>query len=265
MKHALLIPPVGDFADPRALVEVAVTAEGSGWDGVFVWDHVLRSGREPSEIADPWIALAAIATATRRVRIGPLVTPITRRRPIKLARETITLDHLSSGRLTLGLGLGVDTSRELSAFGEVVDPRERGARLDEGVELLRALWSGERVDFHGIHFLAEDVTVAPRPVQRPRIPLWFAARAGARRPVRRAARFDGLVPIDIDESGLEQMLEIVHEERGSLEGFDVVVRPTGRTQYDAFAQLGATWATYEPRPGDHEVMVIAANPPGDVF
>ena len=108
MKHALFLPPFGALADPGRLVQHAVAAEGAGWDAIFLWDHVLRRPEEPQEIADPWVAMAAIAAATTRIRIGPMVTPITRRRPIKLARETTTLDHLSSGRLTLGLGLGVD-------------------------------------------------------------------------------------------------------------------------------------------------------------
>lgn len=265
MKHALLIPPVGDLADPAALVEVAVAAEAAGWDGVFLWDHVLRPAGEPLAIADPWVAMAAIAVATDRVRIGTMVTPITRRRPIKLARESITLDGLSDGRLTLGLGLGVDTSRELSGFGEVVDARERGGRLDEGAELLCRFWSGERVDFEGDHFMADGVTVLPRPVQRPRVPLWFAARGGARKPVRRAARYDGLVPIEVDERGLAEMLEVVREGRGSLDGFDVATRPTGRAQYDAFEELGATWVMSETEPGDEDVLAVASSSPTDVF
>jgi alkanesulfonate monooxygenase SsuD/methylene tetrahydromethanopterin reductase-like flavin-dependent oxidoreductase (luciferase family) len=265
VKHALLLPPVGDLADPSALIEVAVAAESAGWDGVFLWDHVMRPPREPQPIADPWIAMAAIAVVTTRVRIGPMVTPITRRRPIKLARETITLDHLSDGRLTLGLGLGVDTSRELSAFGEVVDPLVRGQRLDEGVELLLALWSGERVDHHGEHFMADGVTLAPRPVQQPRIPLWFAARGDARKPVRRAARFDGLVPIEVDARQLAEMLDVVRGQRGSLDGFDVAVRPDGRSQYEAFVELGATWVTTETRPGDPDVVAIASTDPRDLF
>ena len=117
MKHALTLPPFGALADPAALVEHAIAAENAGWDAVFLWDHILRRPGEPQDIADPWVAIAAIAMATSRIRIGPMVTPITRRRPIKLAREATTLDHLSRGRLTLGLGLGVDTSRELSGFG----------------------------------------------------------------------------------------------------------------------------------------------------
>jgi alkanesulfonate monooxygenase SsuD/methylene tetrahydromethanopterin reductase-like flavin-dependent oxidoreductase (luciferase family) len=265
MKHALLLPPLGPLADARALAEVARVAESSGWDGVFVWDHVMRRDDEPPEIADPWIALAAMAIATTRVIIGPMVTPITRRRPIKLARETITLDHLSGGRLVVGLGLGVDTSRELSAFGEVVDPRRRGERLDEGVELLSAMWSGERVDFAGEHFVADGVTVLPRPVQRPRIPLWFAARGAARRPVRRAARYDGLVPIEVDATGLAAMVELVREQRGSLAGFDIAVRPNDRAQYDEFRELGATWAMFGTAPDATDASAIAATHPRDVF
>ncbi|MDX2379809.1 MAG: LLM class flavin-dependent oxidoreductase [Acidimicrobiia bacterium] len=264
MKHALLVPPVGQFSDPRVLVELAVAAEVAGWDGVFVWDHVLRA-EPPLEIADPWIALAAIAMATRRVRIGPAVTPLTRRRPVKLARETVSLDHLSGGRLTLGLGLGVDSSRELSGLGEVLDPRTRGERLDEGAELLCAMWSGDTIDYHGDHFVAEQITVLPRPVQQPRIPLWFAARGKVGRPVRRAARYDGIIPIEVDERELSEMLDVVVNERGSLDGFDIAVRPAGSGQYRAFRDLGATWTFVEPPAGDPELLQIAATNPTTLF
>lgn len=265
MRHALTLPPYGALADPFALVEVAVAAERAGWDAVFLWDHVLRRRGDPQETADPWVAMAAIAVATERIRLGPMVTPITRRRPIKLARETTTLDHLCRGRLTLGLGLGVDTTRELSAFGEIVDPRRRGERLDEGVELLCEFWSGEEVDHHGAHFTADRVTVLPRPFQRPRIPLWFAARGGATKPVRRAARYDGLYPIEVDDDQLADMLEIVRAERGSLDGFDVIVRPDDAAQYRRYEEMGVTWAITGPSPGDDGVLDLAATPPAEVF
>lgn len=267
MRHALCLPPSGELADPRALADLAAAAETSGWDGVFVWDHVLRPQPEPQSIADPWIALAVMAVATERVRLGPMVTPITRRRPIKLARETITLDHLSRGRLTLGLGLGVDTSGELSKFGEVVDPQLRGARLDEGVDLLCALWSGEPVAHRGQHFVADDVTVRPRPVQRPRIPLWFAARGDARKPVRRAAKYDGLYPVDVDATQLAAMVDLVRVERGSLDGFDIVARPGDGLPYSTLADLGATWAITDLAPGvtADRVGRIAAAPPQAFF
>ncbi len=265
MFHALTIPPYGDLADPSALVELAVAAEEAGWDAVFLWDHVLRRPSDPQETADPWVAMAAMAVATEQIRLGPMVTPITRRRPIKLARECTTLDHLSGGRLTLGLGLGVDTTRELSAFGEVVDARQRGARLDEGAELLCLLWSGEEVDFHGEHFMADRVTALPRPVQQPRVPMWFAARGSARKPVRRAARYDGLYPIEVTDDDLRSMIDLVVQERGSLEGFDVIVRPTEEIPYRLLQELGVTWAIMGPAPGDPAAFELANTSPADVF
>jgi alkanesulfonate monooxygenase SsuD/methylene tetrahydromethanopterin reductase-like flavin-dependent oxidoreductase (luciferase family) len=265
MKHALTIPPYGDLADPSALVELAVAAEQAGWDVVFLWDHVLRRPDDPQETADPWVAMAAMAVATESVRLGPMVTPITRRRPIKLARECTTLDHLSGGRLTLGLGLGVDTTRELSAFGEVVDARLRGARLDEGAELLCQMWSGHEVNLDGGHFMADRVTVLPRPVQQPRIPMWFAARGSAPKPVRRAARYDGLYPIEVTEANLQAALDLVVEERGSLDGFDVIVRPNEELPYRWLEEIGVTWAITGPAPGDPEVFELARTPPTEVF
>lgn len=257
------------MADPRLQAEVAATAEANGWDGFFIWDHVLRKAEEPQEIADPWICLAVVAAATERVKIGTMVTPITRRRPIKLARETLSLDHLSDGRFILGLGLGVDHSGELSKFGEVLDPVERGQRLDEGVEIVRGLWGGQRVDFKGEHFVAHDVTIIPPAGRPPTIPMWFAARGGARKPVRRAARYEGLFPVDVDADSLMAMLDLVTAERGSLDGFDVAVRPGAGPDlgYDALADLGATWCLTPLSPGvsGAEIRAIAESAPSDYF
>lgn len=241
MKYAISVPPFGELADPRFLVEAAVAAEEQGLDGLFLWDHVLRPSTDPQEIVDPWVVFGAQASATSRIRLGPMVTPLTRRRPIKLAREAITVDHLSRGRLTLGLGLGVDSGGELSRFGEVVDPKARGDRLDEGVALLTAMWSGEPVVHEGAAYTVDEVTVLPRPVQLPRIPLWFAARGGsALRPVRRAARFDGLVPIEVDGDQLSRLLDVVIAERGSLDGFDTMV--SANIAPDEAERRGATWS-----------------------
>lgn len=258
MKLALSLPPFGQLADPSALVEITVAAEEAGLDGVFLWDHVYRPDTDPREILDPWVIFGAQALATERVRIGPMVTPLTRRRPIKLAREAITVDHLSNGRLTLGLGLGVDSGGELTRFGEVVDPKERGDRLDEGADLLPAFWSGEPVTHSGAAYQADQVTVLPRPVQRPRIPMWFAARGGsAKRPLRRAARFDGLYPIELDDHDhLSRMLDVITEERGSLDGFDTMVNvDLDATQAE---QRGATWSlrSFGPHTSPAEVMEV---------
>ena len=243
VKTALSLPPFGQLADPRLLVEIAVAAEEAGFNGVFLWDHVYRPESDPKEILDPWVVFGAQALATEQIRLGPMVTPVTRRRPIKLAREALTLDHMSKGRLTLGLGLGVDSGGELTRFGEIVDPKERGDRLDEGVELLLAFWSGERVTHSGNAYVADGVTVLPRPVQHPRIPLWFAARgSSAKRPLRRAARFDGLVPIELDDGDhLSRMLDVIASERdGSLDGFDTMVS-RNLDAVDA-ERRGATWS-----------------------
>ena len=276
VRHALFVAPFGELADPAVVLDLAVTAEARGWDGLFLWDHVLRPVTDPQDIADPWILLAAVATVTTTIRIGPMVTPVVRRRPQKLAREAVTLDHLSGGRLTLGLGLGVDSGRELSAFGETVDARERGDVLDEGTELLCALWSGERVVHHGTRFTADDVAFLPRPVQRPRIPLWFAARGDARRPVRRAARYDGLFPIEMDRHALARALDLVAAERGDLDGFDVAARVVpgpgpadARTEAGVplaeLAALGVTWAFHAFGASERaaDVLEYAAAGPSD--
>lgn len=263
MRHALFLPPFGELADPRALADLAAAAEGHRWDGFFLWDHILRPPNEPAEIADVWVALAAVAVVTTTIRLGPMVTPIVRRRPQKLAREAVTLDHLSRGRLTVGLGLGVDGGGELSAFGEVLDPPTRGAMLDEGAELLTELWTGEPVAHRGEFFTADGVSFRPVPVQQPRIPLWFAARGGATRPVRRAARYDGLFPIEIDADGLARMTEIVVAERGSLDGFDIAVLAHPGVDLPALAARGATWAMWSFLPGEPLTDVekfIAAGP-----
>ena len=222
MRHAITLPPAGRLAQPRLLVEVAQAAEAGGWDAVFLWDHVLRP--DVNEMLDPWIVMSAMAAATERIRVGPMVTPLIRRRLIKLAREVMTLDLLSAGRLTLGLGLGVDTGGELSRFGEVVDPVTRGAMLDEGADALAALLAGERVRLDGVHYRVDDVVLEPRSVQSPRPPIWCAARGDAQRPVRRAARFEGLFPLDVDSDRLRRMLDTVALSRGNLDGYDICMQ-----------------------------------------
>ena len=256
LRHALYLPPFEELADPLVMIDLAVAAEETGWDGLFLWDHVLRPPEEATRIADVWVQLAGVAARTSRIRIGPMVTPVVRRRPQKLAREAVTLDHLSGGRLTLGLGLGVDHSGELSRFGELVDEKQRGAVLDEGADLLVRLWSGEEVVHRGDAFRADGVTFLPRPLQSPRIPVWLAARGAALKPVRRAARFDGLFPIEVDADGLARMLEVVAAERGSLDGFDVAVLAHPGVDLPALEARGATWAMWSFLPGEPAAEVL---------
>ena len=239
---ALFFPNFGPLADPRAMVKLSVEAEAAGWEGVFVWDHIQY--RAPvTDVGDPWTTMAAMATATERVVIGPLVTPLARRRPQVVARQSVTIDQLSNGRFVLGVGLGLDSSgSELSAFGEELDDRRRATMLDEALGVVQALWTGERVYHDGEHYRALDVRFLPRPVQRPSIPIWAAARYPNKAPLRRAARLQGLFPIDLEHPDeLAEMLETVNAERGSLDGFEVVCQ--GRTGDDPtrWIEAGATW------------------------
>ena len=180
-KRGIFAAPFDELDEPGTVAELARSAEERGWDGFFLWDQI-RYRPPVQAVADPWIALAAVACATNRLRIGPLVTPLARRRVQKLARETVTLDHLSGGRLTLGVGLGGDRNGEFEPFGDPGDPRERAQLLDQGLERLGEYWAGE---------------FQPTPVQQPRIPVWVAGRWPNRRPLRRAARWDGFFPIDL--------------------------------------------------------------------
>jgi alkanesulfonate monooxygenase SsuD/methylene tetrahydromethanopterin reductase-like flavin-dependent oxidoreductase (luciferase family) len=226
VSRGIFLAPFDELADPHAVAELAASAETHGWDGFFLWDHVAY--RAPVRaLADPWVALAAVACATEQLRMGPMVTPLSRRRVQKLARETVTLDHLSRGRLTLGVGLGSDRNGELEPFGEVVDPRERAELLDAGLERMSAFWDGG---------------FQPTPVQHPRIPVWVAGRWPNRRPVRRAARWDGLFPIDLP--GPEALATLAGEIDGLRSGrspFDLVVEISPGADTAPWEAAGATW------------------------
>ena len=247
MKRGIFIAPFDELVEPRVVADLAASAEAHGWDGVFVWDHIVY--RAPVRaVADPWIVLSAIACATSTLRIGPMVTPLARRRVQKLARETVTLDHLSGGRLTLGVGLGSDSSGELAPFGEETDPRGRARLLDEGLERLSAMWAGE---------------FEPTPVQQPRIPVWVAARWPNRRPVRRAVRWDGLFPIEMP--GPEALAELVQETTAARGGepFDIVAEIAPGENPVPWQEAGATWVFtgFGRQPRADEVRdAIAAGP-----
>jgi alkanesulfonate monooxygenase SsuD/methylene tetrahydromethanopterin reductase-like flavin-dependent oxidoreductase (luciferase family) len=234
------------------VAELAARAEARGWDGFFVWDHVAY--REPVRaVADPWITLAAVATATERVTIGALVTPPPRRRPHKLARETVTLDRLSGGRLVFGVGIGSEVTGEFdpARFGEEGDARARAVLTDDGLERLSAYWAGE---------------FEPRPVNG-RIPVWVAARWPHRRPLARAARWDGLFPIDLPgPEALADLAAEVSERRGpdAAPGYDLVVDNPAGTDPAPWIEAGATWCLtgFGIQPTEAEVReAIDSGPP----
>jgi alkanesulfonate monooxygenase SsuD/methylene tetrahydromethanopterin reductase-like flavin-dependent oxidoreductase (luciferase family) len=179
------------WSDVRLLGDLAADAEAAGWDGFFVWDLLLAEGNAAVPVADPWVALTAIALRTTRMRIGALVTSIARRRPWDVARQVATLDQLSGGRMILGAGLGWQDD-DFARFGEDPDRRVRAAKLDAGLAVIDALWRGEPVSLVGDHVRLDGPVLLPRPVQRPRVPIWTAAGWPRRTPLRRAARWDGL-------------------------------------------------------------------------
>jgi alkanesulfonate monooxygenase SsuD/methylene tetrahydromethanopterin reductase-like flavin-dependent oxidoreductase (luciferase family) len=262
MRFAVDVPNFGDFADPRLFADLARRAEEAGWDGLFVWDHVTHSKQARRQIADPWVLLTAAALATQRIRLGPMITPVPRRRVSKLAREVTTLDRLTGGRMILGVGTGAPVPDEYGTFGEPTDLRLLAAHLDEGLEALNLLWSGEPVTFRGEHVVVDDVAFLPTPVQRPRVPIWVAGIWPAKAPMRRAARWDGAVPIVPETDGgnsrrpdpaaVAQVREFLDASRAAAgresEPFDLVIRGTTPADPAAAADLvaplaavGATW------------------------
>ena len=192
MHYGLNVQILGAYSDPRLLAELAHEAEAAGWEGFFIWDHIAWPALE--SVADPWVVLTAMALRTERIRLGPMVTPLARRRPWKQARETVTLDRLSGGRLILGVGLGGWRQKEFEAFGEAGDPKARAAKWDEGLEVLTGLWSGQPFSYDGTQYRVKDAHFAP-PAQHPRIPIWVAGAWPHKPPFRRAARWDGVFPI----------------------------------------------------------------------
>ena len=251
MKYGFSVPNFGNCGDARVLASLARDLEEAGWDGFFPWDHIRYPGQEPH--ADPWIALAAIAMSTERIRIGPLVTPVPRRRPHRLAREAATIDQLSGGRLILGVGSG-GAPEEFDAFGEATDPKTRGEMLDEGLEIITRLWSGEPVSHAGKHFKAETEAFSPC-LQKPRIPIWVAGGWPGGKPFRRAARFDGVVPVHknwqepLEPAHVRDLVAYTMDHRDSDEPFDVACYgfSSGKNANEdadrvaAFAEAGLTW------------------------
>jgi hypothetical protein len=194
MRFGIRIPPYGPFSDARVVADLAAESEAAGWDGFFLWDDVTVGS--PMPVVDPWIALAAIALRTQRIRLGPLVTPLPRRRPWKVAREAISLDHLSGGRLILGVGSG-GTRADFADLGEATDPKVLAAMLEECLQIVTGLWSGEPFHFEGSYYHVRTAQFLPRPVQSPRIPIWVGGGWPKKAPFRRAARWDGVFPYDI--------------------------------------------------------------------
>lgn len=260
MRFSINIPNFGDFADARTVAKVAVAAEQAGWDGLFVWDHVVHDKRVRRGVpfADPWMLLTAAALSTSRIKLGTLVTPVARRRPQQLARQVATLDALSGGRVIFGAGLGGPIDDEYGSFGEPTDPVVLAELLDEGLDLLDRYWSGEPVNHQGRHHQVRDVTLLPATVQRPRPPVWIGGFWPSRPPMRRAARWDGAVPLFATArhgeappaDQVRDLVAYVREHRDARQDapFDIVLggaspAGTGEAQdlLGPLIEAGATW------------------------
>jgi alkanesulfonate monooxygenase SsuD/methylene tetrahydromethanopterin reductase-like flavin-dependent oxidoreductase (luciferase family) len=255
MKYAIHVPNFATYSDPRVMVELAHEAEDAGWDGFFLWDHIFWKVPQPEPVADTWTLLAAMAARTTRITLGPLITPLPRRRPWTIARAATTVDHLSGGRLVLGVGIGGDWFGDYSAFGELIDAPTHGVMLDEALAIITGLWSGEPFSFSGQYYQVHEAAFLPRPLQQPRIPIWVAGNWPNKKPFRRAAQWDGvaaearsgqsaLLPADFVD-----MRAYIQEHRRGAGPFDIthIGRTPGGDRAAAeaiiapYAEAGVTW------------------------
>lgn len=236
MKFGVSIPP---FTDAATLVDIAVDAETAGWDGAFLWDHLVLVPDLRLDVHDPWTLLGAMAARTERILLGTLVTPVARRRPQVLAKHVTTLDHLSGGRAALGVGLGEPPDADFEAFGDPGSVRDRATRLDEGLTVLDGLLRGP-VDHRGEHFRVTS-DLLPRPVQQPRPPIWVAAVAPHRKPLERALRWDGVVPLASMQPPTPEQLSAYLDGVDRPPGWDVVTMWAPGAPLDEYEAAGATW------------------------
>jgi alkanesulfonate monooxygenase SsuD/methylene tetrahydromethanopterin reductase-like flavin-dependent oxidoreductase (luciferase family) len=249
MKTGFVLPR----GDARTAADFAREAEAAGWDGFFVW--------EPVWGVDAWVCLTAAAMVTSRIRLGTMITPISRMRPWELAGKTATLDQLSGGRVILSVGLGaVDTG--FAEFGEVTDRKTRAELLDEGLDILTGLWKGQPFSYNGKHYQIKPLHfphVPPPPIQQPRIPIWVVGAWPSEKSLGRAIRYDGLLPAMMGKDGKVEMRSATPEEIGPMKAwihqrrggarFDIIVEGTtpgddsarAAAQVRPYAEAGVTW------------------------
>ncbi len=248
MKYGIYLPNFGPYGNAKTLASLARDAEDAGWDGFFLWDHIAGY---PLEMVDPWVALTSVSLNTQKIRIGTTVTPLPRRRPWKLAREAVSLDHLSNGRLILSVGIGLGEA-EWDHLGEEANLKARGQMLDEALTIVDGLWQGEPFTFSGDHYHIQDAHFLPKPKQSPRIPIWVGGFWPNKRPFRRAAQWDGMFPLFQDEdrsqvlAQLQSAVDYAKTYRETDEPFDVVMTgftsgEDGREVIRPYQEAGVTW------------------------
>ena len=260
MKYGFVLPG----GDARTAAEYARLAEENGWDGFFVW--------EPVWGIDAWVCLTAAAMRTARIRLGTMLTPLSRMRPWKLASETATLDNFSNGRVILAVGLGA-TDTGFEAFGEVTDRKTRAELLDEGLDILTGLWRGQPFHYEGKHYQVKETRFfpPPPPVQQPRIPIWVVGAWPSRKSMQRALKYDGLLPIVSEgrhrlrpatPEDIREMKAEIAAQRGDEAPYDIIMEGVtpgddagkAREVVQPWAEAGVTWWL--------EAMWEANNQPG---
>lgn len=267
MKYAIAPSNAGRFGDPRAAAELARTAEEAGWDGYFIWD-ALPVGPDSPPAYDPWVTLGAIATVTEVMRIGTCIAVVPRYRPQLLARTLATLDVLSNGRMIFGVGLG-DGPGSFDAFGEDGAALSRAEKLDEALEIITRLWSGEEVNHRGDHFVVEGFSLTATPAQRPRIPIWVGG--DSRGALRRAARWDGWIgpsenPMAASLEDAVGTIGRLRENGAQKDSFDVawagMAQGNESGRVVPYGEAGATWWIEMMGGSREEVLArVASGPP----
>ena len=252
-KFGLYLPNFGRASNPQTLVDLATEAEGSGWDGFFLWNHILEwEKRVP--IYDSFTVLAAMAVQTTRIRLGTTVTALPRVKPWEVARQTVALDHLSHGRLTLGVGLGTKESCDYERFGESADNKILAEKLDESLKIISGLWTGKPFSYRGKHYSLGKTTFLPPTLQKPRIPVWVGGFWPRKGPFKRAAKWDGVIPLKLPEQLLEpedlrSISDYIRNRDATKTKFDFVnigwttgkVRERDRKKVAPFIGAGMTW------------------------
>jgi hypothetical protein len=266
LKRGLYIPPFDHLADPDLIADIAVRAEEIGWDGVFLWDHIQYP--DPiSAMADPWICLAAIASRTGKIRMGAMVTPLARRRPLVVARQAVSVDVLSKGRMVLGMSVGGDRNGEMAELGESGDMKERAAMLDEGLALIDQAMGGNAIEHDGTHYSVSSKPFLPTPVQTPRIPIWLGGMwrqpfpDKTPKPFRRAAAWDGVFPDGIDPDGVALLRERIAEIRpGDAGPFTFVARTRAGDDPAPWDRAGLDWLLTDVGPRQPDGSITPMEP-----
>lgn len=257
MRVGLSIPIMDE---PSALVDLGVAAEANGWDGVFLWHHVIGTPDFAVPMSDTWVVLGALAARTERVRLGTTITALPRHQPQEVARQTVTLDRLSGGRMVLGVGLGEPPS-EYTTIGRSADRAVLASMLDEALEVVSGLWSGRPFSHQGAHYSFDDVQFLPPPLQQPRVPIWVSAMVRNERTLGRAGQWDGvLIGAMTPEGGMEVLPPDAVAEVAARQDApaDIVVTAPAGTDPALYEDAGATWVLVTG--WLDELRVLAAEP-----